>query len=67
MLKPPTKVYVTGSGKEMLEREWIEFRTNVYEYLFLQKKKWTADIPSVFYNGSLIHYSDFMKAKRGSL
>lgn len=67
MIKPPTKTWKTGSGKVLQEAEWVEFRNNVYEYLFHQEMKWTANMQSVYYNGSLIHYSDFMKAKRGSL
>ncbi len=67
MLKPPVKTYTNGSGKELSASEWKDFRNNVYEYLFYVNKKWESDTFSVFYNGHLIHYSDFMKAKRGSL
>lgn len=66
-MKSPVKIYKTGSGKILHDVEWTEFRKNVYEYLFQQDMKWTVNMQSAYYNGALIHYSDFMKAKRGSL
>jgi len=57
----------TGAGHEMSPQEWSVYRTNVYECLFYNNKKWTFEGQSMFFNGSLVHYSDFMKAKRGSL
>lgn len=56
-----------GSGYEYSEADWAIYRTNVYECLFYNDKKWIANGQSCFFNGSLIHYSDFLKAKRGSL
>ena len=43
------------------------FRRNVYECLFYNEMKWPTKSQSTFFNGTLIHYSDFMKAKRGTL
>jgi len=57
----------TGAGHEMTPDEWSVYRANVYECLFYNNKKWTFEGQSMFFNGSLVHYSDFMKAKRGSL
>lgn len=65
MISKPMKV--TGSGYKMSDEEWVVFRKDVYECLFYNDKKWPAQGQSTFFNGSLIHYSDFMKAKRGSL
>lgn len=56
-----------GSGYEYNEDSWKIYRQNVYECLFYNDKKWPFQSQSTFFNGSLIHYSDFMKAKRGSL
>lgn len=53
--------------KKVSKEEWEDFRRTVYEYLFYSEMKWDANSPSVYFNGTLIHYSDFMKAKRGSL
>jgi len=47
--------------------EFVSYRQAVYEYYFYNDKKWTFDGQSVFFNGHSIHYSDFMKAKRGNL
>jgi hypothetical protein len=63
-LKPKNEC---GSGYEYDEDGWVIYRKNVYEYLFYNGKKWTFNGQSCFFNGSLIHYSDFMRAKRGSL
>jgi len=57
----------TGSGYILSEDEWIVYRKDVYECLFYNSRKWSFDGQSMFFNGSLVHYSDFMKAKRGSL
>ena len=43
------------------------FRRDVYECLFYNEMKWPVKSQTTFFNGTLIHYSDFMKAKRGSL
>lgn len=56
-----------GMGYSLTEEQWTVYRQDVYECLFYHNKKWTFDGQSMFFNGSLIHYSDFMKAKRGSL
>lgn len=56
-----------GSGYEYDEEGWAIYRKNVYECMFYNDKKWPFNGQSCFFNGSLIHYSDFMKAKRGSL
>lgn len=61
------KSRVTGAGNKLSEDEWVVYRSNVYECLFYHNKKWTFEGQNMFFNGSLIHYSDFMKAKRGSL
>jgi len=61
------KIKRCGSGYQYDEEGWAEYRKNVYECLFYNDKKWTANGQNCFFNGSLIHYSDFMKAKRGSL
>lgn len=42
-------------------------KNNVYDYLFYMGRKWTFEGAVVFWRGTRIHYSDFMKAKRGSL
>ncbi len=45
-----------------------EFRDSVYHCLFYYDKKWPDDAgPTIFFYGQRIHYSDFMKAKRGTL
>lgn len=44
-----------------------EYISSVYEFLFYVNKKWNFDGPSQYFNGNLIHYKDFMKAKRGTL
>lgn len=56
-----------GNGYEHNDEEWTVYRKNVYDCLFYNDKKWSFSDQSSFFNGSLIHYSDFMKAKRGSL
>lgn len=56
-----------GNGYEYSEEEWKIYRHNTYECLFYNGHKWTFTGQNTFFNGSLIHYSDFMKAKRGSL
>lgn len=56
-----------GSGYEYDDQAWVVYRRNVYELLFYNNKKWDFSGQSMYFNGSLIHYSDFMKAKRGSL
>lgn len=61
------KLKKDGNGYEHSEEDWKIYRSNVYECMFYNDKKWTFSGQSVFFNGSLIHYSDFMKAKRGSL
>ena len=57
----------TGSGKELTPEEWAVYRSDVYEYLFYSGRKWSFEGQSVYFNGTLIHYSDFMKARRGNL
>lgn len=57
----------TGCGYSLTEEEWVIFRKDVYECLFYNDKKWPSNGQSTFFNGNLVHYSDFMKAKRGSL
>lgn len=45
-----------------------EYKRTVYEALFYFDKKWPSENShTVFFWGTLIHYKDFMKAKRGSL
>lgn len=44
-----------------------DYKKAVYEALFYYNKKWPVDTPNMFFYGTLIHYKDFMKAKRGSL
>lgn len=44
-----------------------QYKKEVYECLFYYDKKWPVDTSSMFFWGTLIHYKDFMKAKRGSL
>ena len=63
-LKPKKRC---GSGYEYDDEGWAVYRKNVYECLFYNDKQWTSNGQNCFFNGSLIHYSDFMKAKRGSL
>lgn len=53
--------------KDMNDQEKATYRHVVYELLFYNNKKWLFDGQSVFFNGQLIHYSDFMKARRGTL
>lgn len=68
MMQPPQRVFKTGSGRVLASQdEWETYRTVVYEYYFFNNKKWTFEGQSVFFGGQSIHYSDFMKAKRGSL
>lgn len=52
-------------ARERTEKE--DYRDAVYEFLFYTDKKWEHQGPTQFFNGVSIHYSDFMKAKRGSL
>lgn len=65
MIQRPKRI--TGTGEEMDSTEWMVYRSNVYECLFYHNKKWTFEGQSMYFSGSLIHYSDFMKAKRGVL
>lgn len=44
-----------------------EYKEVVYRFLFYVNKQWDFDGPSQYFDGTLIHYSDFMKAKRGTL
>ena len=44
-----------------------EYRNKVYEFLFHVNMVWSHDGPAQFFDGVRIHYSDFMKAKRGTL
>lgn len=67
MIRPPKPIRVTGSGTVMTPEQYAVYRTTVYEYYFYNGKKWTFEGQSVFFGGQSIHYSDFMKAKRGSL
>ena len=53
------------SARRIKEREI--FVSAVYECLFYNNKKWPVNSQSMFFNGQLIHYRDFMKAKRGTL
>lgn len=53
------------SARRIRERE--NFIHTVYECLFYNKRKWPVNSQSMFFDGQLIHYSDFMKAKRGTL
>lgn len=39
----------------------------VYEALFYHNKKWSVDGQIIYFNGEKVHYSEFMKAKRGTL
>lgn len=65
---PLTKeIRITGSGVVMTPEQYAVYRTTVYEYYFYNDKKWTFEGQSVFFGGQCIHYSDFMKAKRGNL
>lgn len=57
----------SASGEELTPEEWALYRSDVYDYLFYSNRKWSFDGQSVYFNGTLIHYSDFMKARRGSL
>lgn len=67
MIRPPKQIRTTGAGTVMSLEEYAVYRTTVYEYYFYNDKKWTFEGQSVFFGGQSIHYSDFMKAKRGSL
>lgn len=51
----------------MTHSEYEQWRQMVYEYYFANGRKWTFDGQVVFYNGARIHYTDFMKVKRGTL
>lgn len=44
-----------------------DYRNKVYEFLFYVDMDWKHDGPTQFFDGVKIHYSDFMKAKRGTL
>lgn len=44
-----------------------DHRNAVYNFLFYCNQKWDHDGPTQFFDGFSIHYSDFMKAKRGEL
>ena len=44
-----------------------EYKNMVYRFLFYVDKKWEFDGVTQYFYGTLIHYRDFMKAKRGSL
>lgn len=50
-----------------LAKEREIFIHAVYECLFYNDKKWPVNSQYMFFDGQLIHYRDFMKAKRGSL
>lgn len=44
-----------------------EHRNMVYQALFYHNKVWPHEGPTIFFYGERIHYSEFMKAKRGAL
>ncbi len=44
-----------------------QYKKAVYEALFYYDKNWPVDTHNMFFWGTLIHYKDFIKAKRGSL
>ena len=44
-----------------------QYRKDVYNFLFYKDGKCDHDGPTQYFWGTLIHYSDFMKAKRGTL
>lgn len=44
-----------------------DYREAVYRFLFYVNKQSDFDGPSQYFDGTLIHYSDFVKAKRGTL
>lgn len=55
--------------QEMLEiaNKREEYRRVVYDFLFYCDKKWDFPGQSQYFLGHSIHYSDFMKAKKGML
>lgn len=44
-----------------------EYVNTVYNFLFYQEGYWGSSGPTQYFEGTLIHYRDFMKAKRGTL
>ena len=44
-----------------------KYKETVYRFLFYVNKQWDFDGPTQYFEGHSIHYSDFMKAKRGTL
>lgn len=59
--------YRTGSGRVVNAHEWAEYRRTVYDFLFYNDQEWNFSGQSQYFYGELIHYSDFMKAKKGVL
>lgn len=58
-------MYKNNTVQTEVEKKW--HRDVVYEYLFYMNKQWTFPGQSIYFQGELIHYSEFMKAKRGTL
>ena len=44
-----------------------EYINEVYNFLFYTNGEWKHEGSTQYYWGTLIHYRDFMKAKRGTL
>ncbi len=44
-----------------------DYKEAVYRFLFYVNKQWDFDGPTQYFEGNSIHYSDFIKAKRGAL
>lgn len=62
-----TTQFLTGSGRSMSPLEWVGYRRAVYDCYFHSNRKWDHDGQTRYFNGHLIHYSDFKKAERGEL
>lgn len=44
-----------------------DYIKKVYEFLFHEDREWQHEGATQYFDGVLIHYADFMKAKRGEL
>lgn len=59
--------YVTGAGQTLNAHEWAIYRRAVYSCFFYNEERWVGNGQTCYFDGELIHYSDFKKAERGEL
>lgn len=61
------QAYFTGAGHKLNAHEWAIYRQAAYALFFYSGGKWEFDGQNRYFDGKLIHYSDFKKAERGEL